>query len=200
MTEAVMPADAPRSQWWDVWDQFRTHKGAMAGAAVFFLIVALVVLGPLFWDMESGVKSNMRARNEGMSFAHPLGTDRLGRDMFARMIAGGRVSLAVGFAAMFLSLVLGTFVGVVAGYFKAMDGPLMRLTDLFLALPLLPLLLVMVLLFREPLSGAFGVEVGIFILIVSAIGVTSWMQTARIVRGDVLAIKEREFVMAAKSI
>lgn len=195
-----MPADAPRSQWWDVWDQFRTHKGAMAGAAVFFLIVALVVLGPLFWDMESGVKSNMRARNEGMSFAHPLGTDRLGRDMFARMIAGGRVSLAVGFAAMFLSLVLGTFVGVVAGYFKAMDGPLMRLTDLFLALPLLPLLLVMVLLFREPLSGAFGVEVGIFILIVSAIGVTSWMQTARIVRGDVLAIKEREFVMAAKSI
>ncbi len=142
----------------------------------------------------------MRSRNLGVSLAHPLGTDRLGRDMFARMIAGGRVSLAVGLTAMALSLVLGTLIGVLAGYFKRLDGPLMRFTDLFLALPLLPLLLVMVLLFREPLTAAFGVETGIFILIVAAIGVTSWMQTARIVRGDVLALKEREFVLAARSI
>lgn len=189
-----------RSQWWDVWDQFRTHKGAMAGAAIFLAILALVVLGPLFVDMETGIKSNMRARNEPISWEYWLGTDRLGRDMFARMIAGGRVSLAVGLTAMALSLVLGTLIGVLAGYFKALDGPLMRFTDLFLALPLLPLLLVMVLLFREPLTAVFGVEVGIFILIVSAIGITSWMQTARIVRGDVLALKEREFVLAARSI
>ncbi|MGB3690734.1 MAG: ABC transporter permease [Jannaschia helgolandensis] len=189
-----------RSQWWDVWDQFRSHKGAMAGAAIFLAIVGLVVFGPLFVDLESGIKSNMRSRNLGASLAHPLGTDRLGRDMFARMIAGGRVSLAVGLTAMALSLVLGTLIGVLAGYFKRLDGPLMRFTDLFLALPLLPLLLVMVLLFREPLTAAFGVETGIFILIVAAIGVTSWMQTARIVRGDVLALKEREFVLAARSI
>lgn len=189
-----------RSQWWDVWDQFRTHKGAMVGAAIFLAITALVVLGPLFVDMESGIKSNMRARNEPMSFEYPLGTDRLGRDMFARMIAGGQVSLAVGMTAMLLSIFLGTLIGVLAGYFKALDGPLMRFTDLFLALPLIPLLLVMVLLFREPLAAAFGIERGIFILIVSAIGVTSWMQTARIVRGDVLALKEREFVLAARSI
>mgnify|MGYP003648327655 CR=1 FL=1 len=188
------------SQWWDVWDQFRSHKGAMAGAAIFLAIVGLVVFGPLFVDLESGIKSNMRSRNLGASLAHPLGTDRLGRDMFARMIAGGRVSLAVGLTAMALSLVLGTLIGVLAGYFKRLDGPLMRFTDLFLALPLLPLLLVMVLLFREPLTAAFGVETGIFILIVAAIGVTSWMQTARIVRGDVLALKEREFVLAARSI
>ncbi len=89
---------------------------------------------------------------------------------------------------------------MVAGYFKRLDGLLMRLTDLFLALPLLPLLLVMVLLFREPLNAAFGPETGIFILIVTAIGITSWMPTARIVRGDVLALKEREFVLAARSI
>ncbi|WP_244504632.1 ABC transporter permease [Jannaschia faecimaris] len=189
-----------RSQWWDVWDQFRSHKGAMVGAAIFLAIIALVVLGPLFVDMESGIKSNMRARNEPMSLQYPLGTDRLGRDLFARMIAGGRVSLAVGLTAMALSLLLGTLIGVLAGYFKRLDGPLMRLTDLFLALPLLPLLLVMVLLFREPLTAIFGVELGIFILIVSAIGITSWMQTARIVRGDVLALKEREFVLAARSI
>ena len=89
---------------------------------------------------------------------------------------------------------------MVAGFFKKLDSPLMRLTDLFLALPLLPLLLVMMLLFREPLNAAFGAEQGIFILIVCAIGVTSWMPTARIVRGDVLALKEREFVLAARSI
>jgi peptide/nickel transport system permease protein len=76
----------------------------------------------------------------------------------------------------------------------------MRTTDLFLALPLLPLLLVMVMLFREPLSAAFGTETGIFILMVSAIGITSWMPTARIVRGDVLALKEREFILAANSV
>nr|WP_235962642.1 ABC transporter permease [Jannaschia marina] len=193
-------ATRARSQWWDVWDQFRTHKGAMVGAGIFLAILALVVLGPLFVEMENGIKSNMRARNQPMSLEYPLGTDRLGRDLFARMIAGGRVSLAVGLAAMALSLLLGTLIGVLAGYFKRLDGPLMRLTDLFLALPLLPLLLVMVLLFREPLTAAFGIEVGIFILIVSAIGITSWMQTARIVRGDVLALKEREFVLAARSI
>jgi peptide/nickel transport system permease protein len=76
----------------------------------------------------------------------------------------------------------------------------MRLTDLFLALPLLPLLLVMVLLFREPLAAVFGPEMGTFLLIVTAIGVTSWMQAARVVRGEVLALKEREFVLAARSI
>ena len=76
----------------------------------------------------------------------------------------------------------------------------MRLTDLFLALPILPLLLVIILLFRDALRSAFGPETGIFILIVVVIGITSWMQTARIVRGDVLAIKEREFVLAARSI
>jgi peptide/nickel transport system permease protein len=120
--------------------------------------------------------------------------------MLARMIAGGEISVAVGFTAMALAVVLGTLIGVLAGYFRRIDGLLMRMTDLFLALPLLPLLLVMVMLFRETLSSRFGPETGIFILMVSAIGLTSWMQTARIVRGDVLALKEREFVTAARSI
>ena len=189
----------PRNQWWDVWDQFKTHKGALLGAVVFLFIVALTLLGPFVWRIDP-TYIDIRARNQSLSFAHPLGTDQLGRDMLARMMAGGRVSIAVGLTAMLLSLILGTFVGVLAGYFRRLDGPLMRLTDLFLSLPLLPLLLVMVMLFREPLSQRFGPETGIFILIVVAIGVTSWMQTARIVRGDVLALKEREFVLAAKSI
>ena len=189
----------PRSQWADVWDQFTHHKGAMAGGIIFLAIVLTVFLGPLVWTVEPTL-IDIRARNQGMSLEHPFGTDQLGRDMFARMMAGGRTSVAVGIAAMLLALFLGSFVGVVAGFFKKLDSPLMRLTDLFLALPLLPLLLVMMLLFREPLNAAFGAEQGIFILIVCAIGVTSWMPTARIVRGDVLALKEREFVLAARSI
>lgn len=192
-------APPTRSQWFNVWDQFRTHRGAMVGMAVFTAIILLVVVGPIIWDHDP-TKTDIRGRNQGMSFAHPMGTDQLGRDLFARMMAGGQISLAVGLTAMALSMVLGTLIGVLAGYFKRVDGLLMRLTDLFLALPILPLLLVMVVLFREPLAGAFGIEMGIFILMVSAIGVTSWMQTARIVRGDVLALKERDFVLAAMSI
>ncbi|MYF89150.1 MAG: ABC transporter permease [Boseongicola sp. SB0676_bin_33] len=135
-----------------------------------------------------------------VSWAYPLGTDNLGRDTLGRLLAGGRVSLAVGLAAMLLSVFVGTLIGVLAGYFRALDGALMRFTDLFLALPLLPLLLVAVLLFRDRLSGLFGPEGGTFMLIVVLVGATSWMQTARIVRGDVLALKEREFVLAARSI
>jgi len=118
----------------------------------------------------------------------------------AQMLAGGQVSLAVGFLAMMISLLLGTFIGVLAGFIKSLDGPLMRLTDLFLALPILPLLLVIILLFRDTLRTLYGPEAGIFMLIVFIIGITSWMHTARIVRGDVLGIKEREFVTAAHSI
>ncbi len=196
---ALQSTRAPRNQWWDVWDQFKTHKGAMAGLIFFVFIVAAVYLGPLIWTIDP-TYIDIRARNQGPSLAHPFGADQLGRDILARMLQGGQVSISVGLTAMGLSLVLGTFVGVLAGYWKRLDGLLMRLTDLFLALPLLPLLLVIIMLFRDPLRAMFGLETGIFLLIVFVIGITSWMQTARIVRGDVLALKEREYVLAARSI
>ena len=200
MTEATSNTTrAPRNHWWDVWDQFKTHKGALIGAAFFVFVVLAVFLGPYLWTLDA-TYIDIRARNQGPSWAHPFGTDQLGRDTFARMMKGGQTSIAVGLTAMGLALFLGTAIGVIAGYFKKLDGPLMRFTDLFLALPLLPLLLVIILLFRDPLRTAFGPETGIFILIVFVIGITSWMQTARIVRGDVLALKEREFVLAARSI
>ncbi|MBW6418151.1 ABC transporter permease [Celeribacter sp. PS-C1] len=202
MTDATTipaPDEKPRNQWWDVWDQFKTHKGAMAGLVFFVFIVLAVYLGPFIWTIDPG-HIDIRARNQGPSLAHPFGADQLGRDVLARMLQGGQVSISVGLTAMALSLVLGTFVGVLAGYWKKLDGILMRLTDLFLALPLLPLLLVIIMLFRDPLRSVFGLETGIFILIVFVIGITSWMQTARIVRGDVLALKEREYVLAARSI
>ena len=206
MSEAVVtPARVdqadrpPRSQWLDVWDQFKTHKGALLGAAVFISILLFVLVGPLLWKTDPGY-ANLLMRNKAPSMQFPFGTDELGRDLFARMMAGGKVSLAVGMTAMSIAVMLGTLIGVTAGFFRRMDGILMRLTDLFLALPLLPLLLVMVMLFREALSSRLGPEAGIFILMVVSIGATSWMQTARIVRGEVLALKEREFVLAARSI
>ena len=199
MTDTTQITAPPRNQWWDVWDQFKTHKGALIGAVFFILIILGVIFGPWLWGVDA-THIDIRSRNQGPSLAHPMGTDQLGRDTFARMMAGGRVSMAVGLTAMALALGLGTLVGVVAGYFKKLDGIMMRTTDLFLALPLLPLLLVIIMLFRDKLNSAFGPEGGLFILMVSAIGATSWMQTARIVRGDVLAIKEREFVLAARSI
>ncbi len=195
----TIPSTPPRSQWRDVWDQFKTHRGALTGGIVLLFIILAVFLGPLVWPYDATF-IDIRARNQGPSLGHPFGTDQLGRDMLARMMAGGQTSIAVGLTAMLLALGLGSLIGVLAGFFRRLDGPLMRLTDLFLSLPLLPLLLVMVLLFRETLSGLLGPETGIFILIVAAIGVTSWMPTARIVRGDVLALKEREFILAARSI
>ncbi len=211
-----MPSTPPRSQWSDVWDQFTHHKGAMAGGVVFVLILIGVIIGPFIWWVDAQFLPTGRDfityrdsrpiyhllwdSDAKVFWQHPLGTDNLGRDTLARMLSGGRVSIAVGLTAMALSILLGTLIGVLAGYVKRLDGPLMRLTDLFLALPLLPLILVASLLFREPLSKAFGVEGGVFVLVVSLIGITSWMQTARIVRGDVLALKEREFILAARSI
>ncbi len=188
-----------RSLWGDVWSQFRTHKGALVGTLVFLFIVLVVVFGPYFHTIDPQFL-DIRNKNLSPSWEHPMGTDNLGRDTLAQVMAGGRVSLLVGVVAMLLSLVVGAAIGVLAGYFKKLDGPLMRLTDLFLALPLLPLLLVIIMLFRDTLRSAFGPETGIFILIVFVIGITSWMQTARIVRGDVLTIKEQEFVVAAHSI
>lgn len=183
----------------DVWRQFRRHKGALFGLGLLVLIVGATLLGPIIWTIDP-FETDVPGANRGPSLDHPMGTDNLGRDVMARLFRGGRVSLAVGFVAMAFGLFIGTAIGVVAGFFRRLDGPMMRLTDLFLALPILPLLLVVILLFRSPLQDNFGENAGIFILVVFVIGATSWMQTARVVRGNVLAIKEEEFVLAARSI
>ena len=188
-----------RSLWTDVWRQFRHHKGAIAGVVILAIITLASLVGPSLYPHDP-FDINVVDANQGASWTHPFGTDNLGRDMLARVMTGGRISLAVGITAMLLGTCIGTTIGILAGFFRILDEILMRLTDLFLALPLLPLLLVIILLFRETLREQFGPEAGIFLMVVVVIGLTSWMQTARIVRGEVLAVKEKEFVLAATSI
>jgi peptide/nickel transport system permease protein len=201
MSEQSVQLAKTESQIGAIWQQFRVHRGAMFGLIVLTLLVLFVVIGPFLWPEEKlRVSEAMKVRNQGPSFAFPLGTDQLGRDILVRMMAAGKVSLAVGLVAMTIAIFVGTTIGVLAGYFRRLDGPLMRLTDLFLSLPLIPLLLVMVMLFRDKVAKMMGPEFGAFLLIVFAIGITSWMQAARIVRGEVLALKEREYVLAARSI
>lgn len=201
MSEGELHLHRPESQLAAVWRQFRAHRGAVFGLGVLTFLVAFVLIGPFLWQEEVlKVTEALKVKNQGPSLRFPLGTDQLGRDMLARMMEAGKVSLAVGFVAMVIAIVFGTTIGILAGYFRRLDGILMRLTDLFLSLPLIPLLLVMVMLFRDKVARVLGPEMGAFVLIVFAIGITSWMHAARIVRGEVLALKEREYVLAARSI
>ena len=201
MTDATAVPPKPASPRREIWQQFRSHKGALFGLIVLGILILAVLIGPYLWVPEKlSVAQAIKLKNQGPSFRFPMGTDQLGRDVFARILLAGRVSLAVGFVAMVIAIIFGTFIGTLAGYFRRLDGPLMRLTDMFLALPVIPLLLVMVMLFRDRLAGILGPEMGAFTLIVFAIGITSWMATARIVRGEVLTLKEREYVLAARSI
>jgi peptide/nickel transport system permease protein len=197
----LTPAN-PRKQrtlWGDAWAQFRRSRLAMLGLVIIVALCLFCLVGPLVYPVDP-THIDVLAAELAPSWEHPMGTDDLGRDGLARNIVGGRISLSVGVVAMLLSIFLGVSIGLLSGYVRRLDNPLMRFTDMMLALPQLPLLLVIIMLFRETLRGIFGPELGIFILIVVVIGVLGWMPTARIVRGAVLSIKEKEFVEAANCV
>lgn len=184
----------------EAWRRFRRHRLALAGAVILALIALAVVLGPLLWPVPIN-DIDFSAQLQGPSWKHPLGTDDLGQDLLARMLYGGRISLAVGFAAMLIAVVVGTLVGAIAGMSRrALDPALMWLTELFLSLPQLPLLLLIIYLFRDALKSLVGIEVGTFILIVAVIGGFRWMPVARLVRAQFLSLREKEFVEAARAL
>jgi len=188
----------PRSLWADAWFTFTRDKLAMAGLAMLALLVLATLIGPFFYERPVGVIDFEKALL-GPSLEHPFGTDDLGRDLLGRSLWGGRVSIAVGIIAVLIAISLGTAIGAVAGYFRKADNPLMRVTDIFLSLPILPLLLVIIFLFREEVARRFGPDVGIFIMIVAVIGVLNWMPVARLVRASFLSLKNKEFVEAARA-
>lgn len=188
-----------RSLWGDAWVQFRRNKLAMFGLFLLLGIILGVTVGPFVYKVDPK-EINIVEASQAPSAAHPFGTDDLGRDILARCIYGGRVSLAVGFAAMSIAIVVGTAVGLIAGYNRRLDNPMMRFTDMMLTLPQIPLLLVAMSLFRDPLRQRLGLEMGAFVMVVTIIGVLGWMPTARMVRGSVLSLKQKEFVEAAVNV
>ena len=195
------PAARPRiGPWQEAWRRFRKHRLAVISTGVLGALILAVVIGPFIWTLPID-EIDFSAQLQGPSWAHPLGTDDLGQDLLARILYGGRISLAVGFAAMAVAIFVGVLVGAIAGMAGgAVDAALMWLTDLFLSLPQLPLLLLVIYLFREPVKGVLGVEGGAFVLIVAVIGGTRWMSAARLVRAQFLSLREKEFVEAARAL
>jgi peptide/nickel transport system permease protein len=190
----------PVSPAFEAWRRFRRHRLALASTAILLLMIAAIALGPTLWPVAIN-DIDFSARLMGPSWAHPFGTDDLGQDLLARMLYGGRISLAVGLAAMSVAIVVGTLIGAIAGMSRGWVGSaLMWLTDLFLSLPPLPLLLLVIYLFRDFLKGLFGPEGGVFILIVAVIGGLRWMPVARLVRAQFLSLREKEFVEAARAL
>ena len=197
---AVPRPRAVRSLWTETWRRFSRHRLAIVGVLVLAFLVAAVLVGPFIYRVPID-DIDFKAKLKGPSWAHPLGTDDLGQDLLARMLYGGRISLAVGVAAMLIAISVGTAIGAIAGHTGGwVDHSLMRVTDLFLSLPQLPLLLLIVYLFRDILKKLFGPEAGVFILIVAVIGGLRWMPVARLVRAQFLSLREKEFVEAARSL
>lgn len=200
LSRAAVRREYTRSLWTDAWRRFLRHRLAIAGAMAFLFFTAGTLIGPLIYHVAIN-EIDFRASMAPPSAVHPFGTNDLGQDMLARVLWGGRISIAVGVTAMLMSVTLGTLVGATSGYFgRTADLVLMRITDMFISLPQLPLLLLVIYLFRDSLARALGPQLGIFWLIVGVIGGLNWMYTARLIRAGFLAVKEREFVEAARCI
>src|SRR5215210_2628089 len=132
---------AERSLWWDAWRRFRRHRLAIVGALIYGVLILMTLVGPLLWTR--GINDIDLLASGQFSTAHPLGADDLGRDVLARILWGGRISIAVGFAAMLVAVTIGVLVGAIAGFFGGwIDTLLSRFIEVFLSVPQLPLLLV----------------------------------------------------------
>jgi peptide/nickel transport system permease protein len=189
---ALDPRRAPESRGVSevnrVWHSFRRHTLALLGLLVIVSFVGVALFAPYIvpYDPTDQDLSRVLLRP---SFRHPMGTDDLGRDILSRVIVGSRVSLSVSFMAVAILMIIGVLVGMVAGYYRSLDGPLMRGVDLLLSVPSTFLILTIVALFGPGLRNTMLV-----------IGFTSWMSTARLVRGEFLSVREKDFVEAARAV
>ena len=177
------------SLWRDAWRRLKKNRMAVGGG-VFITVLALAcVLGP-FVSPYGFETQDLVYGARGPSLAHWMGTDYLGRDMLTRILYGGQISLLVGLIAGVVSLVIGTLYGAISGYAGGrVDDVMMRIVDILYSLPYIFLVILLVTLFGQSL-----------ILLFLALGLVEWLATARIVRGQVLSLKEKEFILAARSV
>ncbi|BAU63632.1 binding-protein-dependent transport systems inner membrane component [Stanieria sp. NIES-3757] len=186
--------------WRNSWLRFKRDRTAVLGTILLIFIVLAVIIGPIIYPIPID-KIDFSQSAAPPSWQHFFGTNDLGQDQLARVLHGGRISLTVGITAMLVAIFLGTLIGAIAGFYGGIiDGILMRIADLFLALPHLPLLLLIVYLFRDSIKVIAGPELGIFLLVVLIIGGLNWMSVARLVRANILILREMEFVSAAQAI
>jgi peptide/nickel transport system permease protein len=180
-----------------IWRRFSRHPGAIAGSIILSIIVIAVILAPLSpYDPEA---SDLSSRLQPPSLAHPMGTDALGRDLFTRVLYGGRISLSVGLMVVMITLSVGVPIGATAGFFgKGIDNILMRFTDAALALPSFLILILLSAILRE-IEVPFA-ERNNVVTIAVVIGLLAWMTVARLVRACFLTIREQDFVTSARSI
>ncbi len=185
-----------------VWRRFRRHRMAMFGMGLLILLILYVIGGSFIFTEEYANYIDTSIRLQGPSAAHPFGTDVPGRDILARTIYGGQISLLIGLAAVAVALVVGVTVGALSGYYGGLvDSILMRFTEAILCIPQLFLLIVAAKYLGDKVHNfqVFGREFsGSVIVIITIIGLDSWMYLARIVRSQFLSLKESEFVMAAR--
>ena len=181
----------------NVWKRFRRHRGAIVGGVIFTALALMCVLAPLSsYDPE---KSNLPEKFQPPSTSHWLGTDALGRDLFTRILYGGRISLTVGGIAVSISLLIGVPIGALAGYYgRGLDSLLMRITDAFLSLPSFLVLILLAAILRE-VELPFFQRNNVF-TISFVIGILSWMTFARLVRAAFLTLRELDYVSAARAL
>ena len=185
------------------WRRFRRHKMAIVGLVVLVLLILYSFGGAFFVTEKYANFTNTKERLQAPSAEHPFGTDTVGRDLMARTIYGGQISIIIGITAAFVEVMVGILIGALAGYFGGkIDAVLMRFTEAMLNLPQLLLLIVMAKFFSSDIKNIdlFGREFsGSVVVIIFIIGLTSWPYLARIVRAEFLSIKEREFILAARA-
>lgn len=187
-----------------IWRRFRKHRMAVVGMIGFSILLLFVIIGSIFVPESQANTVDLEARLGAPNDTYIMGTDSTGRDIFARIIYGGQISLIVGITSVFLSVTLGTLLGGLAGYFGGwLDVILMRFTEAMLSIPQLFLLIVLGKFIGRDIDTItlFGKEFsGSVLIVIFVIGLTSWMGLARIVRANVLSLKEMDYVSVSKSL
>ncbi|TAM77214.1 ABC transporter permease [bacterium] len=182
------------------WRRFKRHKLAIAGTAALIFIVLVAVFAPFLSPWNPNYIDQAHWNGYPLapgSFGHLLGSDENGRDLLARLMFGARISLTVGIFAVLIEVVVGTFLGALAGYYgKWIDYVIMRATDIFLSIPLLPLLLVLTAIVAAS-SNKAALSFGVIVIIIGGLG---WMPVTRLVRASYLSLREKEFAEAARAI